>query len=613
SKMLGIPIVPTVSVKGTGLNELFEKVIEVYEGKNNVIRHIHINYGQDIEDSISRLRKILRKNRPVTDAISSRYVALRLLEKDPESEQLILDYSEKDAIRQITAEEIQRIERLVEDETHSLITGYRYGFISGALKETFVGGKNHSTITTEQIDVFLTHKYLGIPFFLLFMFLSFYCTFELGAYPMNWINAGVHALGGIIERFMSEGMLRDLIVDGIINGLGSVLVFIPNILILFFFISFMEDTGYMARAAFIMDKVMHGFGLHGRSFIPLVMGFGCNVPAIMATRTLRNKKDRVLTMLIIPFMSCSARLPVYVLLISAFFPSHRALFLTGLYVVGIMLALIMAQVFNKTLFRSKESPFVMELPPYRLPTLKNTMIHMWDKAQQYLRKIGGVILLAVVIVWALGYFPVQNKDEKLYNQKMSELKQRKEQILKSSSVAQSFSLNQKGISDMREPQLKSDSLKQIQGELESLSQKRESEKLKNSYLGHIGRIAEPVMRPLGFDWKMTVCLLSGLPAKEIVVSTMGVLYQANEGDSNLADGIKKDTYQSGERTGQTVFNPLVALSFLIFVLIYFPCIGVVMSISRESGSSWWSVFVICYTTLLAWMLSFAVFQIGSMI
>lgn len=620
SKMLGIPMVPTVSIHGRGLHDLFDRVIDVYEGRDSVVRHIHINYGEEIEDSVSRLRTMLRQNRPVTDTVSSRYTALRLLEKDPEPNYLLRNYTEEENIKLVAAEEIQRLEKLLGEDTTSLITGYRYGFISGALKETFKSGKNQSYITTDHIDTFLTHKYLGIPSFLLFLFLSFYCTFELGAYPTDWINNGVHLLGDFMQSHMQEGMFRDLLVDGIINGVGSVLAFVPNILILFFFISFMEDTGYMARAAFIMDKIMHGFGLHGRSFIPMVMGFGCNVPAIMATRTLRNKKDRILTMLIIPFMSCSARLPVYLLLISAFFPSHRALFLTGLYLLGIVIAVLMAQVFNKTLFRTKESPFVMELPPYRMPTLKNTLIHMRDKAKQYLKKIGGVILLAVIIVWALGYFPTHSATLDHFDQQITQLKMQKTILDHSIRTQQSQSVVENGnaiqgpssVTMIKNNNTGQDLTQlQLDEKINQLTGKRQHERLRDSYLGQIGRFVQPVMQPLGFDWKMTVCLLAALPAKEIIVSTMGVLYQSDKDTNSLGTRIKRDVYTDGPKVGQPVFTSLVAFSFLIFVLIYFPCIGVIMSISRESGSVWWAVFVIFYTTALAWIASLAVYQIGS--
>ena len=407
--------------------------------------------------------------------------------------------------------------------------------------------------------------------------LAFFATFKLGSYPMSWIERLVALVSHQVSILLPEGMLKDLLINGVIDGTGSVLVFLPNILILFFFISFMEDSGYMARAAFIMDKIMHRFGLHGRSFIPMVMGFGCNVPAIMATRTLRSPGDRLLTMLIIPFMSCSARLPVYVLFITAFFPENPALILATLYFTGILIAFLTAQLLNRTFFRNKETPFVLELPPYRVPTLKNIMIHMWDKAQQYLRKIGGVILIGVIIIWALGYFPRESSTEST-----------NPIVLRNKMINHEYT---------------ADSI-----HLQSVY--NQSNRLQNSYLGRLGRFVEPAMAPLGFDWKMSISLLAGLPAKEIIVSTMGVLYQVDENNPNrgLSDKLKQEKFISGERIGQKVFSIPVALSFLAFVLINFPCIGVIATIKNESGKFKWAIFTVVYTTVVAWIISYIVFN-----
>jgi ferrous iron transport protein B len=407
----------------------------------------------------------------------------------------------------------------------------------------------------------------------------------VGAYPMEWIDLGVAAFGNVISGLMPEGMLRDLLVNGIINGTGSVLVFLPNILILFFFISLLEGTGYMARAAFIMDKIMHRFGLHGRSFIPLIMGFGCNVPAILATRTMRNRGDRILTMLIIPFMSCSARLPVYILIISAFFTKYHALYLVGIYATGIVFAFLTAQVLNKTVFKNKETPFVMELPTYRFPTFRNIVYQMWDKTQHYLKKIGTIILVGVVLIWALEYFPRNSK-------RSAEFKQEIEQIKSSSNLSE----------EIKEEQI-TEILQQI-----------ETDRLINSYLGRLGRVIEPVMRPLGFDWKMSISLLAGLPAKEIVVSTIGVLYQSDDENTvNLQKKLQNETYQTGKRQGQKVFTQPAALAFLVFILIYFPCVGVVAAIKNESGSWKWATFTVIYTTTLAWIAAFAIYNAAQLI
>jgi len=581
-RLIGIPFIPTISSKGKGIEELLQKAIDVYEDRDPVVRHIHINYGAELEQSIRRIRGKIRKNKPVTDKFSSRFLSIKLLERDREAFFMLSRYFNYQEIRETTDEECGRIESLFGEDSETTITNAKYGFIAGALKETFKAKINPGKSRSERIDKVLTHPFLGMPVFLLLIGIAFYSTFRLGEYPMNWIHFMIHRMNLFMNEVMPAGMFRDLITHGILDGAGSVLVFLPNILILFFFISFMEDSGYMARAAFIMDKVMHFFGLHGRSFIPMVMGFGCNVPAIMATRTLRNRSDRLLTMLIIPFMSCSARLPVYVLFISAFFPAYPALVLSAIYFTGILVALLMAQIFSLTLFRNKETPFVLELPPYRIPTIRNTAIHMWDKAAQYVKKIGGVILIGVILIWGLGYFPRTSR--------MTSEIDRKIQL----AAAQPATDHEQ--------------------QLQVLRSEREVVRLENSYLGRIGKMIEPVMRPLGFDWKMSVSLLAGLPAKEIVVSTMGVMYhvQPNVTETiDLPQKLQREEYISGPGKGQKVITLPVALAFLVFVLIYFPCIGVIATIGNESGNFFWPVFTVVYTTLLAWGLAWITLQLSS--
>ncbi len=568
-KLLGIPIIPTISSKGEGMDELFDEIIEVYEDRNPVVRHIHINYGEELEKSIKVIRKEIKKDKPGGVVLSSRYLTIMLLDNDPEALKLLETSSNFARISEMTKSEVSRLKSRLNDDSSHLITDAKYGFIAGALKETFVQGVHWRYAITGKIDHLVTHRIFGFPIFLLFMFLTFFATFRLGAYPMNWIGEGVTILSEFIKTIMPSGMFKDLLTDGIINGLGSIIVFVPNILILFFFTSLMEDTGYMARAAFIMDKLMHKIGLHGRSFIPMVMGFGCNVPAIMATRTIRNRSDRLLTMLIIPFMSCSARLPVYIVLISAFFKDYPAMVLTGLYLLGISMAIVMAKILNRTIFKRKETPFVMELPPYRMPVLRNTLLHMWDKASQYFKKIGGTILVAVVIIWALEYFP-RSEENPLLKTKTT-----------TSDVAHEW---------------------HVQSQIE------------NSYLGMIGRTIEPLIRPLGFDWRMGICLVAGIPAKEIVVSTMGVLYESGKGDQKsrelLPEILKSEIYFSGPKAGEKIFNQAVALSFLVFVLLYFPCIAVIATIKRESGSLKWALFTVFYTTAFAWITAFFTYNIA---
>ncbi len=581
-KMMGIPIIPTIGSKGFGVKDLFDKAIEVYEDRDPSVRHIHINYGKDVEKSIRKIQDEIWENKRLTDLVSSRFYAIKLLEKDASAHFTLSKWSNYNKIKEIAEREIRWLENLIDEDSETIITDAKYGFVAGALKETYKGNINTRRKKTEKIDKFLTHKYLGFPFFLLFLWIMFQSTFTLGQYPMNWIDSLVVLLSNSVSNIMSDGPLKDLLINGVIGGVGGVIVFLPNILILFFFISLMEDTGYMARAAFIMDKIMHKIGLHGRSFIPLIMGFGCNVPAIMSTRTIENRQNRLLTILINPFMSCSARLPVYVLIISAFFVHRPGLVLFSIYIIGIAVAAIVAILFKKTLFKSNEVPFVMELPPYRIPTLRNLTRHMWFKGAQYLQKMGGVILVASILIWALGYYP-KNIDYSInYDQKIAQVQTN---------------------SNLTIPE--KDHLIQV------LKSDKYNEEQAKSYIGQIGKFIEPVMKPLGFDWKMSISLLSGVAAKEIVVSTMGVLYQSedNEDTNNLVYRLQNEKYESGE----PVFTPLVAFGFLIFILLYFPCVASIVAISKESGHWKWAVFTMFYTTFLAWFASLLIYQIGSLI
>ncbi len=586
-EMIGIPIIPTVASKGKGIGTLLDKVIDVYEDSNPDSRHIHINYGEEINTSIRRIKAAAKKHNEINDAFHSQYVAIKLLEDDKAFTQQIASFADSQEIIQTAQEEVQRLEKEYGTKAETVIADAKYAFIRGALKETYQPAVETREPKGYNSDKILTHKWLGIPLFLLFMWAMFQLTFTVGAYPMDWIESGVSALGDFIQNNMPDGMLRDLLVDGIIGGVGGVIVFLPNILILFFCISLMEDTGYMARAAFIMDKAMHKIGLHGKSFIPMLMGFGCGLPAIMATRTLDNRKDRILTMLIIPFMSCSARLPVYILLISAFFPHNQGLILLSIYAIGVLLAALMAVLFKKLFFKKDDVPFVMELPPYRIPTLRNIGIHTWNKSVQYLTKMGTVILVASVLIWALGYFPRNVEYTKDYEQEME-------------LVVQNTSL--------------SDEAKAQQ--IEDLEISQASEQMEKSYIGRLGHFIAPAIEPLGYDWKIGVSILTGIAAKEIVVSSMGVLYQsdleADETSTNLQTKLQEQTFTSGSKIGQKVFTPLVAYSFMLFVLIYFPCIVALSAIRREAGTKW-AVFTAIYTTALAWLVAFGVYQIGGLL
>ena len=582
SQLIGVPMIPTVCRRGEGIDQLFHVIIGIYEGGDflsqkgeirseiledlrdwhktyvpdhefgshkeeedarprGYMRHIHINHGPELERSIEEVKKAISQNEDIRHKYSTRFLSIKLLENDKEIENFISTLPNGKEIIAIRNKETLRIRKVMNEDSEQAITDAKYGFITGALKETFTDNHLEKEQTTRVIDSIVTHRIWGYPIFFLFLYIMFEGTFVLGDYPMQGIEWLVDQLGNLIRNNMAEGPLKDLLIDGIIGGVGGVIVFLPNILILYFFISILEDSGYMARAAFIMDKIMHRMGLHGKSFIPLIMGFGCNVPAIMATRTIEDRKSRLITMLVNPLMSCSARLPIYLVMIGAFFPNCASFMLLCIYTAGILLAVIMARIFSKFLVKGEDSPFVMELPPYRMPTSKSIMRHTWEKGAQYLKKMGGIIMIASIIIWFLGYYPQHDAYE---------------------SVA---------------------------------------EQQKNSYIGQIGKAIEPVIKPLGFDWKLGIGLISGVGAKELVVSTLGVLY-TNEGE-----------VENVNLSNRIPITPLVALAYMLFVLIYFPCIATFAAIKQESGSWKWAIFTAGYTTGLAWLIAFTVFQIGSLI
>lgn len=556
--MIGVPIVPTVSRSGKGVNQLFDTIIEVYEGRDESVRHVHVGLGKVIENSITPLKDLLKKDPTCNREFSPRYLAIKILEGDTEVKRMLEGSESYTELMNIRNAEVEKIETTLNEDIESAIANEKYGFISGALAETYRPGDKEEAKTTRIIDSFVTNKLFGFPIFIFLMWLMFEATFSIGAYPMEWIENGVAWLSEIIGNYMPSGPLKDLLIDGILGGVGGVIVFLPNILILYLFISFMEDSGYMARAAFIMDKIMHKIGLHGKSFIPLVMGFGCNVPAIMATRTIESRSSRLITILINPFISCSARIPIYILLVGTFFPQYASLVFIGLYLFGIIVAVITAKLMRRFFFKVDETPFVMELPPYRMPTVKATFRHMWNKAEQYLRKMGGVILVASVIVWFLSYYP---RPKASYERELTPHEQMEQQS--------------------------------------------------NSYLGKIGQAVTPFVEPLGFNWKVTTSLLSGTAAKELVVSTLGVLYSENDADETIS--LSQKISQPNPVTGVPDFTPLVALSFMVFVLLYFPCIASVIAVAKEAGSWKWGAFTVLYNTGVAWIVSFLVYQIGLLI
>jgi ferrous iron transport protein B len=602
--LLGVPFVPTVGSKGKGVNELLQKIIDIYEDRDTTYRHIHIYYGRIIEPAINRIQDILYKSgsKDITHRVSSRFLAIKLLEKDRATEVALEKSDNYTELMKVVDEEITSIEAASNQDTESLIADSKYGFIAGALKETFQLSPVLQRKNSEVIDTIVTHKVWGIPIFIFLMWLTFYGTFKLGEYPMHWIESLVRLISIELSSILPEGMLQDLFIQGIIGGVGGVIIFLPNILLLYLFISLMEDTGYMARAVFIMDKVMHKIGLHGKSFIPLVMGFGCNVPAILSTRIIESRRDRLITMLINPFMSCSARLPVYILFISAFFVNYQGTILFGMYGIGIALAIGSSLLFKKTIFKKADIPFVMELPPYRTPTLRTILRHMWNRAEQYLKKIGGVILIASIIIWALGYFPRHTSEDNIYNNKIADIRSQYATMIFQTQQTKQV------INDLKMKQ--NEEVRVVEHELESHRQM-------NSYIGRLGRLIEPVMRPLGFDWKMSVAVLTGVAAKEVTVGTLGVLYQADTdqdaGQTSLITKLRQQVHTNGPEKGEPVFTPLVAFSFMLFILIYFPCVAVVAAIRRESGAAKWAVFIVVYTTTLAYLASLLTFQIGSLL
>ncbi len=584
-KMMGFPIVPTTAVKGVGITNVLEAIIDVFEEKKNLSKHIHINYGRDIEEAIVPIKKQIELNKDIINIYPARYIAINVLENTKSTVEEIQNLPNgKEIIAEATVKR-HELERDYNEDVYTLLTNARYAFIRGALKETYRKGEKKIKNHAYKADDILTNKWLGFPILIFFMWLMFQATFTIGAYPQAWIESAVEWFGSKVYSLMSDSILRDLIVDGIIAGVGGVLVFLPNILILFLFISILEDTGYMARAAFIMDKLMHRIGLHGKSFIPFLIGFGCSVPAIMATRTLENRKDRIVTVLVTPFMSCSARLPVYLLFVAAFFHKNQGLVLLSVYLIGAIIAILTALLLNKTAFKGLSEQFVMELPPYRIPTARNTLIHMWDKSVQYLQKMATVILVASIIIWALEYFPRTSKETEL--------------------IAQEIELveNDNNISEEEKSAM-----------IQTLALRQDAVQSENSYMGRFGHLIEPVVRPCGFDWRMGVSLATGIAAKEVVVSTLGVLLQASEGEENIAsleNKVKTQRWTSGPKEGELLFTPLVAYGFMLFVLISTPCFATIAAVRREAG--WKAVlFTLLYNTGIAWIVSFLIYQIGTL-
>lgn len=580
-EMLGIPFIPTVGVRNEGIEALLEKVIEIYSKTESDERRTYMRFGMEIEESIARLQKVIEKTHFVKENVSYRFYAIKLLEEDNDIESLV-SRGEYEQLHELAHHERDGLHSLFAKSAEALIADARYGFISGALQETCEAcpaqAKKNQAKSFDQI---FTHKIWGYPIFLGILFLMFFATFFLGSFPMTWLENGISILSEFISEHMSDGPFKELLVDGVINGVGGVLIFLPNILILFLFISLLEDTGYMARVAFLMDRIMHRIGLHGKSFIPLVMGFGCNVPAVMATRTLENPTDRLLTILINPFFSCSARLPIYILLIGTFFPTQMILLPLIIYLSGVAMAAIVAIIFKKLIFRNAEAPFVMELPPYRMPTRKVIMRHMWFRASQYLRKMGSIILAASIIIWALSHFP----------EKLGERHPLTKQV--SSYLTEIKKMHNSG---------NYQNIEHWKAGADSLAKKYEIERQRNSFIGHIGRAMEPIMKPLGYDWKISVSLVTGIAAKEVFVSTVSVLY-----------GAGNDKEDSTHALAASGISQPAALGLLFFILLYFPCVAVIAAIRKETGGWKWALFTVFYTTGIAWLIAFAIKNIAEIL
>ncbi|MBE6237901.1 MAG: ferrous iron transport protein B [Bacteroidales bacterium] len=567
--LLGMPIIPTVSRTGDGIETLFDTVIRIYEQTDpHLARHIHINHGSEVEQSIGRIKKLISKTEDIRYKYSTRYLAIKYLENDKEIESLVESLGNRDEIIAARFEENTRIRGLLGSGLESSMVDAKYAFVQGALAETYTrnSSKVRGNRLTDKIDAIVTNRWLAFPIFFLLLYVVFDGTFVLGEYPMRWIEWTIDHFGAFVSSAMADGWFKDLMVDGIIGGVGSVLVFLPNILLLYLFISLLEDSGYMARAAFIMDRLMHRIGLHGKSFIPMIMGFGCNVPAVMATRTIESHKSRLITMLIIPLMSCAGRMPVYILLAGAFFPRRAGLVLLGLYALGIGLAILAARIMSR-FFKEDDLPFVMELPPYRIPTAKSIFRHTWEKGRQYLQKMSGVILIFSVILWFLSYFPNHNAYDTIQEQQ------------------------------------------------------------EHSFIGYVGKAMEPILTPLGFDWRMGVGIVAGVGAKELVVSTLGVMYADEGGPDDAAgnDDIAEDI-AAADKTAETdagetrlqkallkSVTPAGALAYMVFILLYFPCIATFIAIKNESGGWKWAIYTAIYTIFLAWIAAFITFRIATLI
>jgi ferrous iron transport protein B len=590
SSLLNVPVVFTVGNRREGIDALIKSTIALADSDAPPETRRRVKYSQDIENALGVLQDMIDPALEGRIGYNPRWTAVKLIEDDKVIKSHLAERVGE--LSEPILQEAQRqrglLAKLYNDEPEIITTDERYGFISGIIKEVVTTSTRQRVDISRNIDRVLTNRFLGLPIFFLFIWAMFQATFSLGDYPMAGIEAAVGGFSNILTHLLPDGLIKELLVDGIVAGVGSVIVFLPNILILFFCIALFEDTGYMSRAAFLMDKVMHLIGLHGKSFIPMLMGFGCNVPAIMATRTLESRKDRILTILITPFMSCSAKLPVYIVLAGTFFGRHAGTVIFGIYLTGILLAIATGRLFRTVLLKGEDAPFVMELPPYRLPMLKSLMIHMWDRSKMFLRKMGGVILAGSVVIWVLSAFPRQVEYQVDYDAQRSVLQQ-----LYAAKI-------DAAITEEARTQLQTER----DGQARDIDRHQEEERMAHTYMGRLGQWIAPVFAPIGIDWRGGVALLTGFVAKEIVVSTMGVLYAVGDEEGTEA-------LQGALRASQ--MKPLSALSMMVFVLLYLPCIATTAVIRRETGSVKWMLFSLTYATGVAWLAACLVYQGGRLL
>ena len=569
---LGVPVVKLIGNRNQGTEELLQTVVE--SSKRTIYRPFSIDYGAKIEAAIVEVTEALQNLTHVKFPI--RWLAVKLLENDTEVQASLLKIEGGSAVAAIVARVRNKTAVLLGEELEIAMAEARYRVVADIVAEFVDSSGRQEQTVSDRIDRVLTHRVLGLPLFFGIMWLLFNVVFTVGEIPQGWIEDAVKGFSDLVSANLAEGELRSLLVDGIIGGVGSVLTFLPSILLLFFGIALLEDTGYMARAAFVMDRVMRAVGLHGKSFIPLLLGFGCSVPAVMGARTLENKSDRMVTILVSPLMSCSARLPVYTLLIAAFFSENVAgSVLFSIYFLGISLAILMALVFRKWMFPGASEPFIMEMPPYHLPTLRSIAIHMWERSILYLKKAGTLILAASILIWFITNYPANVEYSKDYDAAKGQITEQYDEVAAKPLLAQ-------------------------------LDQEQAGEKLALSYAGQFGHFIEPVIKPLGFDWKMGVGLVSAVAANEVLVSTLATIYSVGD--------VEEDSQSLQEAlAADAAFSPLVAFSLMVFTLIYSPCLAVLAVVRRETNSWKWPAFSFVYSTTLAWIMSFVVYQGGRLI